>query len=188
MTPNEMTGPNAKSELWVFGYGSLMWRPGFPFGETAPALLKGAHRALCVYSIVHRGTDAEPGLVLGLDRGGACRGVAFRVAEGAEDDTVAYLREREQVTDVYLEVYRPIRLLDGSGRSLRALTFLVDRSHAQYAGGLSVEDQVRIVKSGKGQAGGNVEYVMRTLRHLEEAGVQDAMLTGIAARLGHHQD
>jgi cation transport protein ChaC len=171
------------SELWVFGYGSLMWRPGFPFSEASPALLKGAHRALCVYSIVHRGTHAEPGLVLGLDRGGACRGVAFRVADGAETDTVAYLREREQVTDVYLEAYRPVRLLDGSGRTPKALTYLVDRRHPQYAGGLSLEDQVRIVKSGKGQAGGNVEYVMRTLRHLEEAGVTDPYLTRIAAHL-----
>jgi glutathione-specific gamma-glutamylcyclotransferase len=176
------------AELWVFGYGSLMWRPGFPFSETAPALLKGAHRALCVYSIVHRGTHAEPGLVLGLDRGGACRGVAFRVADGAENDTIAYLREREQVTDVYLEAYRPVRLLDGSGRALKALTYLVDRRHAQYAGGLSLEDQVRIVKSGKGQAGGNVEYVMRTLRHLEEAGVTDPYLARLAAHLRHHQD
>jgi cation transport protein ChaC len=171
------------TELWVFGYGSLMWRPGFPFSETAPALLKGAHRALCVYSIIHRGTDAEPGLVLGLDRGGACRGVAFRVSQGAENETVAYLREREQVTDVYLESYRPGRLLDGSGRSLRALTYLVDRNHDQYAGGLSLEEQVRIVKTGKGQAGGNVEYVMRTLRHLEEAGVTDPYLTKLAKHL-----
>jgi cation transport protein ChaC len=171
------------TELWVFGYGSLMWRPGFPFSETAPAVLKGAHRALCVYSIIHRGTDAEPGLVLGLDRGGACRGVAFRVSQGAGNETVAYLREREQVTDVYLEAYRPVRLLDGSGRSLRALTYLVDRNHDQYAGGLSLEEQVRIVKTGKGQAGGNVEYVMRTLRHLEEAGVTDPYLTKLAKHL-----
>jgi len=182
-----MTGPNAKSELWVFGYGSLMWRPGFPFSEAAPALLKGAHRALCVYSIIHRGTHAEPGLVLGLDRGGACRGVAFRVAAGAEDDTIAYLREREQVTDVYEEAYRLIHLLDGSGRSLRALTYLVDRNHPQYAGRLSLEEQVRIVKSGKGQAGGNIEYVMRTLRHLEEAGVIDPYLTRLAVHLTERQ-
>jgi glutathione-specific gamma-glutamylcyclotransferase len=175
-------------ELWVFGYGSLMWRPGFPFVESAPAMLKGAHRALCVYSIVHRGTHAEPGLVLGLDRGGACKGVAFRVTEGAEDETLAYLREREQVTDVYVEAVRPIRLLDGSSRVLKALTYLVDRSHSQYAGDLPVEAQVRIVKAGKGQAGGNVEYVMKTLKHLEETGVQDPLLTSIAAHLAEPQD
>ena len=170
-------------ELWVFGYGSLMWRPGFPFAESAPALLKGAHRALCVYSVVHRGTHAQPGLVLGLDRGGACRGVAFRVTEGAEDETIAYLREREQVTDVYVEAVRPVRLLDGTGRVLKALTYLVDRNHDQYAGGLSLEEQIRIVLGGKGQAGGNVEYVMKTLRHLEETGVHDDLLASIAAHL-----
>ena len=178
-----MTGPNSQPELWVFGYGSLMWRPGFPFSEAAPALLKGAHRALCVYSVVHRGTQAQPGLVLGLDRGGACRGVAFRVTNGAETDTVAYLREREQVTDVYVEAVRPVRLLDGSGRALKALTYLVDRNHAQYAGGLSFEAQLRIVRGGKGQAGGNAEYVMRTLRHLEETGVHDDLLSNLAAHL-----
>ncbi len=170
-------------ELWVFGYGSLMWRPGFPFAESAPALLKGAHRALCVYSVVHRGTHAQPGLVLGLDRGGACRGVAFRVTDGAEGETIAYLREREQVTDVYVEAVRPVRLLDGTGRVLKALTYLVDRNHDQYAGGLSLEEQIRIVLGGKGQAGGNVEYVMKTLRHLEETGVHDDLLAGIAAHL-----
>jgi len=175
------------AELWVFGYGSLMWRPGFPFAESAPALLKGARRALCVYSVVHRGTHAQPGLVLGLDRGGACRGVAFRVASRAETDTLAYLREREQVTDVYVEAVRPIRLLDGSGRVLKALTYLVDRNHAQYAGDLSLEEQLRMVRGGKGQAGGNVEYVMKTLRHLEETGVQDPLLASIAAHLTEPQ-
>jgi cation transport protein ChaC len=170
-------------ELWVFGYGSLMWRPGFPFAETAPAVLKGAHRALCVYSIVHRGTHTEPGLVLGLDRGGACKGLAFRVTAGAEDETLANLREREQVTDVYVEAVRPIRLLDGSGRVLKALTYLVDRNHSQYAGDLPLEAQISIVKAGKGQAGGNVEYVMKTLKHLEEFGVHDPLLASIAAHL-----
>jgi cation transport protein ChaC len=176
------------AELWVFGYGSLMWRPGFPFAETAPALLKGAHRALCVYSVVHRGTHAEPGLVLGLDRGGACRGVAFRVSEGAEDETVSYLREREQVTDVYVEAYRPISLLDGSSRGMKALCYLVDRNHEQYAGALPIEEQVRIINAGKGQAGGNVEYVLKTLRHLRDAGVNDPLLSGIVAHLGEPTD
>jgi glutathione-specific gamma-glutamylcyclotransferase len=171
------------AELWVFGYGSLMWRPGFPLAEAQPALLKGAHRALCVYSVVHRGTHAEPGLVLGLDHGGACKGMAFRVTAGAEDETVAYLRDREQVTDVYVEAVRPIRLLDGSRRVLKAMTYLADSNHPQYAGDLPLEAQIRIVRAGKGQAGGNVEYVLRTLRHLEEAGVHDPLLSDLAAHL-----
>ncbi len=183
MTKRDMAGLNSPAELWVFGYGSLMWRPGFDFEEAQPALLKGAHRALCVYSVVHRGTHAEPGLVLGLNRGGACRGVAYRVPEGGEEATIAYLREREQVTEVYVEAYRPVRLLDGSARAMRALCYLVDRTHAQYAGGLSLDEQVRIVRRGKGQAGGNVEYVLRTLRHLEDAGVHDRSLAALAARL-----
>src|ERR1700709_2936869 len=102
----------SKGALWVFGYGSLMWRPGFDFVEQVPARLIGEHRALCVYSFVPRGTPEKPGLVLGLDRGGARRGLAFRVAEKHRSATVAYLREREQVTSVYREVTRSARLPD----------------------------------------------------------------------------
>ena len=171
------------TELWVCGYGSLMWRPGFPFEAQAPGLLNGAHRALCIYSILHRGTKEQPGLVLGLDRGGACRGVAFRVTQGAEEETVAYLREREQVTEVYLESYRTVRLLDGSNRVVKALTYLADPRHVQYAGRLSLDEQLRIVRDCKGEAGANVDYVLNTVRHLEEEGVHDAVLAGIAARL-----
>ena len=171
------------AELWVFGYGSLMWRPGFPFAGATPGLLKGSHRALCVISIFHRGTKEQPGLVLGLDRGGACRGVAYRVSPGAEDATIAYLREREQVTDVYVEAYRPVRLLDGSARTVSALTYLVDRNHVQYAGALSLEEQLRMVSGGKGQSGENAEYVMNTVRHLEEAGIHDPLLGTLAKRL-----
>jgi cation transport protein ChaC len=171
------------AELWVFGYGSLMWRPGFQFAEQAPARLMGAHRALCVYSVVHRGTEADPGLVLGLDKGGACTGIAFRVAPGVEDETVAYLRAREQVTDVYVERSRPITLLDGSNHKFRALCYLVDPKHPQYAGMLSLEQQLRIVRNGKGQAGGNIEYVLNTVRHLEKVGVHDPLLSALAAQL-----
>jgi cation transport protein ChaC len=171
------------TELWVFGYGSLMWKPGFPYVEAQRALLKGAHRALCVYSIVHRGTHAAPGLVLGLDRGGSCHGIAFRVSDSAQEETVAYLRAREQVTDVYVEARRPVRLLDGSGRHVNALCYLCDRNHEQYAGALSLEEQIRIVRAGKGQEGGNVEYVLRTMRHLQELGVTDPLLASLAAHL-----
>ena len=171
------------AELWVFGYGSLMWRPGFPYAARVHGLLKGAHRALCVISIFHRGTREQPGLVLGLDRGGACRGTVYRVTPGAEEETVAYLREREQVTDVYVEAYRPVRVLDGSGIMVKALTYLVDRNHEQYAGVLSLEEQFRMVRGGKGQSGENVEYVLNAVRHLEKAGVHDAPLAALAARL-----
>jgi glutathione-specific gamma-glutamylcyclotransferase len=171
------------NELWVFGYGSLMWRPGFPYEAQAPGLLKGAHRALCIYSVYYRGTPEQPGLVLGLARGGACRGVAFRVTPGAEDETIAYLREREQITAVYVETFRNVRLLDGSGRTVKALTYLADPDHEQYAGGLSFEEQLRIVRACKGEAGANAEYVLNTLRHLEEEGVHDAFLAKLAAQL-----
>jgi cation transport protein ChaC len=171
------------AEFWVFGYGSLMWRPGFAFAERMPAALIGVHRSLCVYSFHHRGTLEQPGLVLGLDEGGACRGVAFRVDPAHEDMTLTYLREREQVTDVYLEGFRPVSLLDGSGRERSALCYLVDRRHPQYAGRLSTEAQIRLVRPAVGRSGANIDYVLNTVRHLEEAGIHDAELMALAARL-----
>ena len=102
----DQTIAHAADDLWVFGYGSLIWRPGFDFLERVPARLIGAHRALCVFSHVHRGTPGRPGLVLGLDFGGACRGVAYRVAAKKRADTIAYLRAREQATNVYRETMR----------------------------------------------------------------------------------
>jgi cation transport protein ChaC len=171
------------SELWVFGYGSLMWRPGFAFAERAEAALIGAHRSLCIYSFHHRGTQQNPGLVLGLDEGGACRGVAFRVAPEHRDATTQYLRAREQVTDVYVEAMKPVSLLDGSGRELEALCFMVDRRHPQYAGRLSLERQAQLVRQAVGLAGANIDYVLNTVRHLEEVGIHDVELMALAARL-----
>lgn len=172
-----------EGELWVFGYGSLMWRPGFYHEEAIPGLLKGAHRAMCIYSIVHRGTPESPGLVLGLDQGGACRGVAFRVRPGHEQETLDYLREREQVTTVYRESSRQVQLLDGSERRVRAVCYLVDRNNGQYAGRLSLDEQAEIVMRSRGQSGANLDYVLNTVRHLEDAGVHDRLLAGLAARL-----
>jgi cation transport protein ChaC len=169
------------TDLWVFGYGSLMWRPGFPYVEARVARLSGAHRALCVYSWVHRGTEAHRGLVLGLDRGGACRGIASRVVAAERDAVVAYLREREQVTSVYLEQVRPIRFQDGG--EAEAIAYLVDRSHPQYAGKLDEETQFRMVLEARGRSGENRDYVISTAKHLAELGMPDAALSRLAARL-----
>jgi len=175
--------PNSQAELWVFGYGSLMWRPDFEFSEQVPAALIGAHRALCIYSFHHRGTQENPGLVLGLDDGGACRGVAFRVAPDKAAPTLDDLRKREQITEVYLEATRPVSLLDGSGREVDAVCYVVDRAHPQYAGRLSTEAQARLVRSAVGGSGTNIDYVLNTVRHLEEAGIHDAELMALAAHL-----
>jgi cation transport protein ChaC len=169
------------TELWVFGYGSLIWRPDFPYSERRIARLAGAHRSLCVYSWVHRGTPDRPGLVLGLDRGGTCRGVAFHVAPADREAVIAYLREREQVTSVYLERLREIRFEDGTGA--RALTYLVDRSHGQYAGKLDEETQLRLVAEAQGRSGANRDYVINTAAHLAELGMPDPLLDRLSARL-----
>jgi cation transport protein ChaC len=169
------------ADLWVFGYGSLMWRPDFPYLEIRPATLVGAHRALCVYSWVHRGTRESPGLVLGLDRGGSCRGLAFRVASADAARVVGILRAREQVTAVYLERRRPIRFRDGAAAT--ALTYLVDRRHQQYAGKLDLETQLAIVTSAQGGSGANRDYVVNTAAHLAELGIRDEALAWLAERL-----
>ncbi len=148
MSANPPAPEPADSDLWVFGYGSLMWKPGFEFLEQVPARLIGEHRALCVYSFDHRGTPEKPGLVLGLDRGGACRGVAFRVAARLRHDTIAYLRAREQTTHVYREVMRSVWLENEARQRVSALAYVVDRGHVQYAGRLSLTEQLRLVQQG----------------------------------------
>ena len=170
-------------EFWIFGYGSLMWRPGFAFAERRHARLRGLHRRLCVYSHVHRGTPDRPGLVMGLDRGGACRGIAYRVEAEHWAATLDYLREREQVTNVYLEVARPVRLLGDEEREVSAITYAVDRSHPQYAGKLGIEAQLSLIAQGHGISGPCDAYVLSTAEHLRELGVDDPLLETLAHRL-----
>jgi glutathione-specific gamma-glutamylcyclotransferase len=175
-------------DLWVFAYGSLMWRPGFDFLDRVPARLIGLHRALCVFSFVHRGTPERPGLVLGLDRGGMCRGIAYRVAAASRAQTIAYLRGREQVTTVYVETMRQIELEDRTRRRVRALCYIVDRSHVQYAGRLTLAESLRHVRQGHGQSGPNRDYVLETVRALEALGYRESDLHLLAQRLsGAHE-
>ncbi len=171
----------ADTDLWVFGYGSLMWRPGFDFTERTLAVVRGYRRSLCVYSHVHRGTPDRPGLVLGLDRGGSCKGVAFRVAAEKAEATIAYLRAREQVTMVYREMR--LRAILADGRAVTALAYVVDRTHLQYAGALALPDLARFVGQGVGVSGANPDYVRNTYDHMCQLGITDATLAALTRSL-----
>jgi cation transport protein ChaC len=169
-------------QFWIFGYGSLMWRPGFDFLRSEPALIHGYHRSLCVYSFVHRGTPEEPGLVLGLDRGGSCHGMAFQIAPERWNDTIAYLRAREQVTSVYIEKQKTVKLL-ATGVTALSTTFVVDRSHRQYAGVLDEEALIDHVTRGRGMSGHCRDYVMSTVDHLRLMRIHDPALERLAQRI-----
>ena len=158
-------------ELWVFGYGSLMWRPGFAYAERQPATLPGRRRAFCIYSVHHRGTYERPGLVLGLAPGGSVRGMAYQVAPADWAGVYAYLLEREQPTETYVEARRNVRLADG--RRVTALVFLSDPRHPQWAGALTLARQAELIAGSTGLSGRNVDYLRDLVDHLREMGVRD---------------
>ncbi|MFM2129779.1 MAG: hypothetical protein RL477_1325 [Pseudomonadota bacterium] len=165
-------------DLWIFGYGSLMWKPGFDFVERRHALIRGRHRALCVWSEEWRGTVERPGLVLGLDRGGACRGIAFRVAAAEAREVIAYLDARERVTEVYHR--RVVELRLAGGERVRGQTYVVDRGHRQYAGRVPTAEAARIIAQSAGKGGSNVDYLENTIRHLDEFGLEEGPLHELA--------
>lgn len=172
--------PAAASPVWVFGYGSLMWDPGFAVRESRPALLRGWHRDFCIYSHHYRGTPEKPGLVLGLDAGGACRGIAHRFSARDKAAVRAYLWEREIRNDgVYHEIARPLRLDDG--RVVEALVYVADRTHAQYAGALSDAALARLIRQGVGARGSCLEYTEHTIAHLDQLGLRETRLHRLLA-------
>lgn len=169
--------------MWVFGYGSLIWQPDFPVAEAVPARLDGWHRSFCMWSIHHRGTVEAPGLVLALDaaEGASCLGLAFRVAPGAEAETLAALRERELVSSAYVERELPVALTDG--RCLPALAYVIDPGHAQYCGGLPLEEQAQVIARATGGRGPNRDYLWNTAAHLDQLGLGDPDLDWLAGRV-----
>jgi len=158
-------------DRWVFGYGSLMWRPGFAHVERRRAMLYGRRRAFCIYSVHHRGVPDAPGLVLGLAPGGSVRGVAFRVADADWPDVYAYLREREQPTETYVEANAEVRLDDG--RRVGALVFVSDMGHPQWAGKLDLDSQARLIAGSEGLSGRNIDYLRDLVMHLREEQLAD---------------
>jgi glutathione-specific gamma-glutamylcyclotransferase len=185
LAPEQPAAKERDGDLWVFGYGSLMWNPGFEYLERASALLIGLHRSLCLYSSDHRGTPERPGLVLGLDHGGGCRGIAYRVSAALRQHTLAYLRQRELVNRTYHETMRRIRIRreSASPQSVMALVFVADRRHPQYAGRLDVESQFDIVRQSHGRSGPNRDYVLHTMAEIEAQGCRDPGLHVLARRL-----
>ncbi len=172
-----------RDPMWVFAYGSLMWNPGFPVAEKHVARVEGYHRSFCMWSIHHRGTEANPGLVLALDAadGVNCLGLGLRVEPGAEDETLALLRERELVSSAYFEA--ELDLILQPGQSVRAITYVIDPDHVQYCQGLSLEEQAQVISAAKGGRGPNTEYLYNTVDHLRETGIEDPELNWLAGRV-----
>lgn len=162
--------------LWVFGYGSLIWHPGFEFEQSLVATMPGYHRSFCMRSIHHRGTVDQPGLVLALDarQGANCTGVAFQVAGGCESATIAYLRERELISSAYLEITSMLSL--GDGQNIQALTYVIDTQHSQYCSGIPLPEQAEIIANASGQRGSNADYLHNTVAHLNALDIQDTDL------------
>jgi cation transport protein ChaC len=176
-----LSEPKSEVGRWVFGYGSLMWRPGFAYAERRGATLAGRRRAFCIHSVHHRGTPERSGLVLGLAPGGSVRGAAYRVEEACWPEVKAYLQEREQPTETYVEAQRTVRLNDG--RRVPALVYLSDTAHPQWAGILSPEEQAYRIAGATGLSGRNVDYLRDLVIHLRELGVRDAGMEALLIRV-----
>ena len=166
---------------WVFGYGSLMWNPGFAYVHREKACAYGVERRFCIYSYHYRGTTDKPGLVLGLSPGEKCEGIAFEVAHSGWEETLSYLRQREQITMVYKEVWLPLTL--SSGQTITALSYVADESHEQYAGHLEVDTQVSMILNACGENGTNQDYALNTHQHLTEEDIQDHYMDKVCQAL-----
>jgi cation transport protein ChaC len=165
-----------RGDLWVFGYGSLMWSPEFNYAERKSARVHGYHRALCILSSRYRGTPEKPGLVMGLCRGGSCWGMAYRVHNGQAKEVLDVLWKREMLNYVYAPRFVPVTV---GTRRVQALTFLADTTHRQFVGELDVDGRAKLVAQGVGQRGRCVDYIRNTLDHMRELGVHDPHLARI---------
>jgi len=172
-----------QSELWLFGYGSLIWNPEFEYDEKHIATVRGFARSFCMWSIHHRGSEENPGLVLALDQdeNTDCEGVAFRVPSHLADETMARVRERELISSAYLEVKTPVQLTDG--RMVEAITYIINRDHVQYCKHLSLEEQAQIIARSVGGRGHNSEYLYNTAAHMVDLGINDTDMMWLVSRV-----
>jgi cation transport protein ChaC len=182
---DEMANGMNDGGFWVFGYGSLMWKPDFEVAEARMARLEGYKRAFALISVHYRGTPEQPGLVLGLDWNSTseCTGLALRIGPDQADEVRHYLAERELVSRAYFEVRHKITLLCpnlgsgwAEGESVDAICYILDRTHPQYAGGMALKDQAAIIRVAAGPTGTNRDYLFNTVAHLRKLGVDDPEL------------
>lgn len=173
--------PVPSGDVWVFGYGSLMWDPGFKYDESQKAIIKEYHRSFCIWSVHYRGTYENPGLVVGLDTGGECVGRAYRINEEHLYGALNYLKAREMDTGVYIPSIRPIWL--DSGDCVDCLVFIADHKHDHYAGKLEIEEKINVIKHARGGRGLNTDYVINTYEHLLENGIDDNYLKSVVEKL-----
>jgi len=170
-----------EADFWVFAYGSLIWNPGFPYKSREPVKLIGYHRRYCIRSTVYRGTPARPGLVLGLEAGGACEGVGYRVAGELKQPTLEYLRGRELISQVYHERLLRIETREGVGHD--ALTYVADPAHPEYAGTHDFDAMVETIAAASGQSGPNADYALNTWANLAGLGICDPLIEQVAEAL-----
>jgi cation transport protein ChaC len=171
-------------EAWVFAYGSLMWRPGFRFADAVRASLHGYRRGFCIYSVFYRGSLRRPGLVLGLQRGGLCEGIAYRIAADDAAEALAYIRAREQVSGVYREKLVQVAIAGEAGRTVTALTFVAEKRHPSFARTLPLRRQARVIRGAVGGSGSNVDYLVNTIKHLAELKIRDRQLERLLTLTG----
>ena len=171
--------PEDLETLWVFGYGSLLWHPGFEPADEVPASLSGYHRSFCMWSVTHRGSAASPGLVLALDaaEGARCDGMALRVPDEARDQILREIRERELITSAYNEACLPLSLEDG--RNVHAVTYVINRDHSQYCGALDPAHQAEVIARAEGGRGPNWQYLANTVQKFAELGIEDPELNAL---------
>jgi cation transport protein ChaC len=176
-----LAGHDPAGDVWLFAYGSLIWNPALATVERRPARIFGYHRRLCLLTRVARGTPAAPGLLFGLDRGGSCRGIAFRIAAAEVEAELAALWRREMVDEAYLPRWTWAR--DGDGRALRCVTFVMNRGHRRYAGRLDADETAQLIGAAHGAFGSCADYVREAASSFAEERIDDPLLRSVASRL-----
>lgn len=181
MSTKNDTSLAPKGYIWVFGYGSLMWKPGFAFVEKSQALVQGYKRDLCILSHIFRGTPDRPGLVMGLCHGGTCQGMAFKIAQEHKEQVFAYLHKREMPNNVYRPAWLDVTL--ASQENVQAYSFISQPDHPQFVSHLSIEERLVFLKQGLGKGGSSIDYLKNTRAHLQNLGITDPILEAFYKRI-----